>query len=131
MADLDELVGLISGGSRVIVIAEAEVDLRSQGKPNSLVLLRMVEGSAAAGGRGGGFGERRVAAVDFFKGSNGVWSRLRGPITDSSAAEFEVPYYVSRLPMTLPDGAESVGYGAVDPDLVRQMLGKAGIGSSS
>jgi hypothetical protein len=131
LADLDELGALISGGARVIVIAEREVDLRPGVTPNRLVLLKMAVGSHAAGGRGGGFGERRVTGVVIFHSNNGRWTRAFETDDETMAGKFEVPYYVSRIPMTLPDGTESMGYGVVDPDLVAQMHVTAGIPSSS
>jgi len=131
LAHLDEIVALISGGTRVIVIAEKDVDLRPDAPSNRLVLLKMAIGSHAAGGRGGGFGERRVTGVAFFRGEKGQWTMEFESEDETLAAKFEVPYYVSRLPMTLPDGTESMGYGVVDPELVVQLHGLAGLPSSS
>lgn len=131
MSGLDELNSHLSAGSRVIIISERDVDLRPQSSDNRLVLLKMAEGSLASGGRGGGFGERRVVKVMVFKSVGGQWSKLYETDDESKAAEFEIPYYVSRLPYTLADGAESVGYGVVEPDLVVQMMAKAGIPGGS
>jgi hypothetical protein len=127
LAGVDELAALVSGGARVIVIAEREVDLRSGAAANRLVLLKMALGSLAAGGRGGGFGERRVTGVAFFRSESGQWSKPFESGDETLAGRFEVPYYVSRLPMTLPDGTETVGYGVVDPELVVQMYRMAGL----
>ncbi|MBI3840705.1 MAG: hypothetical protein HY297_01915 [Thaumarchaeota archaeon] len=130
MDSLEELSSSLSGGSRVIVIAEADVDLKDAAADNRLFLLKIAEGSLASGGRGGGFGERRVVKVLLFARRAGVWSKLYETEEESKAAEFEVPYHVSRLPMTLADGTESMGYGVVEPDLVRQMSETAGISTS-
>jgi len=127
----EELASHLSGRSRVIVIAEKEVDLRPQSGDNRLFLLKIAEGSLAAGGRGGGFGERRVAEVLLFERRNGAWARLYQTNEEASLVTFEVPYYVSRLPLTLTDGTESMGYGVIEPDLVREFLRKAGISSSA
>lgn len=131
MEGVDELVSHLSGGSRVIVIAEKDVDLRPQSGDNRLFLLKIAEGSLASGGRGGGFGERRVAEVLCFERKNGAWSRLFRTDDEVNLATYEVPYYVSRLPLTLLDGTESMGYGVVEPDLVRELARKAGIPSSA
>ena len=40
---------------------------------------------------------------------------------ENEVAAYEVPYYVSRLPMTMADGTEAMGYGVVDPELVAEM----------
>lgn len=131
MEAADELVSHLSGGSRVIVIAEKDVDLRPQAGDNRLFLLKIAEGSLASGGRGGGFGERRVVEVLFFERKNSAWSRLFRTDDEASMVNFEVPYYVSRLPLTLIDGTESMGYGVVEAELVLEFVRKAGIPSSA
>jgi len=127
MDPLDELCSLLTGGSRVIVISERDVDLKSNSKGNSLFLLKIAEGSLAAGGRGGGFGERKVVSVFCFSSRGGGWKKLFETQEESAAAAFEVPYYVSRIPFTLPDGTEGMGYGVVEPELVRQMAARSGV----
>ena len=122
---------ILAGGSRVISIAEGYVDLRGQAPDNLMWLLVMADGSLASGGRGGGFGERRVSRVLLFRHKEGSWSRLVDVTDEQKAAEYEVPYHVSRLPMTLADGSESMGYGVVEPELVREMMSKAGLSSSA
>ncbi|TLY01697.1 MAG: hypothetical protein E6K95_06425 [Thaumarchaeota archaeon] len=118
MSPLEEISSLLSGGGRVIVIAENEVDLKSLRGKNTLFLLKVAEGSLAAGGRGGGFGERRVVAVLAFRYEEGVCEKIFETAEEGTVSKFEVPYYVTRMPMTMSDGAESVGYGVVDPELV-------------
>lgn len=115
----------------MIAISEHDVDLRPDAPDNALILLSLAEGSLAAGGRGGGFGERRVVKVGIFQLTSKSWSKTFETSKESEASEFEVPYYVSRLPYTLADGSESIGYGVVDPDLVRHMKTKASLHSSA
>jgi hypothetical protein len=130
MDALEELLSHLTGPSRAIVISEKDMDLRPQSGENRLFLLKIGEGSLAAGGRGGGFGERKVTAAFFFEKRVGAWSKAFESESEAGAAEFEVPYYVSRLPMTLADGSETMGYGVVDPELLTVMMKKAGIVSS-
>lgn len=130
MGALDELVAHLSGASRAIVISDGEVDLRSEGGDLALFVLKIGEGSLAAGGRGGGFGERKVTAVSRFARKGGSWSKTF-EAGEREAEGFEVPYHVSRLPMTLVDGTETMGYGVVDPELVREMSSRAGNPSSA
>jgi len=127
MEPLEELSSLVTGELRVVVIAERDVDLRPSAPPNRLFLLKIAEGSHAAGGRGGGFGERRVVGVSCFEGSGGTWAKAFETPRESDAARFEVPYYVSRIPFVLADGTETMGYGVIEPDLVRQMASTAGL----
>lgn len=124
MPDADDIASILSSGSRVIMIAEKGVDLRPTSPDNCVFLLKISEGSLAAGGRGGGFGERKVVRVLCYELKGGEWTKAFD-LGEPAANGFEVPYYVSRLPFTLRDGAESVGYGVVEPDLVRQMKGEA------
>lgn len=130
MALLDEVNQHLAGGSRAIVISDREFDLRPSSGDFRFFLLKIGEGSLAAGGRGGGFGERKVTAVLCYERKGGSWTKLF-EAGEGQAGSFEVPYYVSRLPMTMTDGSESMGYGVVDPDLVRDMLAKAGVASSA
>lgn len=130
MEVLDEVNSHLSGGARAIVVSDRALDLRPASGDVCFFLLKIGEGSLAAGGRGGGFGERRVTAVLCFERRGGSWSR-RFQAQEGQLADFEVPYYVSRLPMTMADGTESMGYGVVDPDLVREMKSKAGISPSA
>lgn len=127
MDPLDELVLHLSGTSRAIVIAEKDVDLRPSSPDNRLFVLKIGEGSLAAGGRGGGFGERKVTGVLCFEHVKGNWTKLLESGDESKASEFEVPYYVSRLPFMMPDGSEAMGYGVVELELVGEMAKKAGI----
>ncbi|MDE1858497.1 MAG: hypothetical protein KGI26_05485 [Thaumarchaeota archaeon] len=130
MDALEEITSHLSGGSRAIVISDGDFDLRPGSADLRFFLLKIGEGSLAAGGRGGGFGERKVTAVLFFRRQGGTWSK--GFEAEAAAADsFEVPYHVSRLPMTMADGAESMGYGVVDPDLVKEMMAKASIPTSA
>ena len=126
MDALEELNSLLTGRSRAILIARRDVDLRPQSGENRLFVLSIAEGSLAAGGRGGGFGERSVAAVSCYDLKSGSWSLVfRAP--PEAVGGYEVPYYVSRLPVTMADGSEAMGYGVVDPELVSELSKKSGI----
>ena len=112
------------------MVARRDVDLRPQSGDNMLFVLNIGEGSLAAGGRGGGFGERRVSGVCCFELKSNAWSLVfRAP--PERVGEYEVPYYVSRLPLTMADGTETMGYGVVDPELVSELSKKSGISSSA
>jgi len=127
---LEELVAYLTGPSRAVVIARKDVDLRHQSGENRLFVLSIGEGSHAAGGRGGGFGERKVTAVACFELKEQTWSVIFRADA-GNAAEFEVPYYVSRIPLTLADGSEAMGYGVIDPELVSDLSKRSGIASSA
>lgn len=120
MPGTEELAALLTGGARVIVVSERDLDLTQAPADNQAFLLKMAEGSLAAGGRGGGFGERRLVRVLRFRKSSGTWEKLFDSEEEGVVARFEVPYYVARVPMTMADGSEVVGYGVVDPQLVEE-----------
>jgi hypothetical protein len=117
---LEEALSHISGAARAIIIADRDFDLSPSSGDIRFFILKIGEGSLAAGGRGGGFGERKVTAVYCFAREGGQWSKLFEAEGDP-AGRFEVPYYVSRLPLTLPDGTDEVGYGVVDQALVHEL----------
>jgi hypothetical protein len=124
MGSAQEISDLLTGSARVIFISESQVDLHRPGD-NRLLLLKMVEGSLAAGGRGAGFGERKVERVVLFRCSGVSCDKLFDTVEPSLVGLFEVPYYVSRIPFTAADGSERVGYGATDPDLVEEYSRRA------
>ncbi len=128
MDALADLVAKLTGSARAIVISEKEVDLRPQSPDNRIFLLMIGEGSLAAGGRGGGFGERKVVGVSCFELRSGSWGILFRADEDKLEG-YDVPHYVSRLPITMADGTESMGYGVVEPELVAEMSRKSGIPS--
>ena len=128
MDALEELSSHLSGPARAIVISQKDLDLRPGSGDNKLFVLKIGEGSHAAGGRGGGFGERKVTAVFCYELKSGEWKRLfEAGKGDLSA--YDVPYYVSRVPITLADGTESMGYGVVEPELVAEMSKTSGMSS--
>jgi len=122
MSVLDEVSQLLSGQRRAIVISQRDLDLKNLGGENTFFVLRMVEGSSAAGGRGGGYGERSVDLVAAFRYVDGKVEKVYQTETSDDVSRFEIPYYVARLPLTLPDGTESMGYGVVEPELVVKFL---------
>jgi hypothetical protein len=124
---LDEIATSLSGGGRVIVVSERDVDLRKGSPPNRMVFLRMTEGSLAAGGRGGGFGERRVVRVTVYGNAEGSWAKLFETEDPLKVSGYEIPYHVSRLPFFMPDGTEEMGYGVVEPELVAAMSRASGL----
>jgi len=121
---LEELSELLSGSARAIVIAQRDVDLRSLAGENNLFVLKIAEGSLAAGGRGGGFGERRVVSVKLFRYKDGACEKLFETEDEARASQFEVPYHVARIPLTLRDGTEAMGYGVVEPELVGNYMAR-------
>ena len=130
MDALAELSGHLSGSARAIVISQTDLDLRPGAPNNRIFIMKIGEGSLAAGGRGGGFGERKVKAALCYELRAGVWSKLFEAKEDALAG-YDIPYYVSRIPITMSDGAETMGYGVVDRELVAELSSRSGIPSSA
>jgi hypothetical protein len=120
----EELLEALSGRHRAIVIAQRDVDLSSE-VDNRMFVMLVAEGSLSAGGRGGGFGEKRLIGVAGFEFSHGQLSKFFETEDESMLVEFEVPYSVLRIPFVLPNGTATVGYGVVDAGLVEEFCRKA------
>jgi hypothetical protein len=120
----EEINDALIGKYRAIVIAEKQVDLSKLDGENRLVLMKITEGSLAAGGRGGGFGERRIVRLSAFQLRGGQWLRTFETERREILDMVEVPYYVSRIPFVLSDSSESMGYGVIDPQLVDEIRTK-------
>src|SRR5882762_6350240 len=118
MTPLDELAKLISEKGRKILVAENPVDLRTLQGENSVFILQLPEGSSAAGGRAGGFGERRVEKIYAFHYQNGSCRKLFEVESPEKLERFELPYHAAGTPVILPDGSERVMSGVIDPEFV-------------
>jgi len=118
MTPLDELATLITEKGRKILVAENPVDLKSLQGKNSVYILQLPEGSHAAGGRAGGFGERRIEKLYAFHYENGSCKKLFETDTPEKLERFELPYHATGTPVVLPDGSERVVSGVIDPGFV-------------
>ncbi len=118
MTPLEELTKLVSEKGRKILVAERLVDLQNLREANSVYILQLPEGSSAAGGRTGGFGERRVEKLLAFHYENGACHKLYEIDSADELERFELPYHAAGTPVILPDGSERVMSGVIDPDFV-------------
>ena len=118
MTPLEELTSLVSEKGRKILVAEKPVDLRNLREPNSVYILQLPDGSHAAGGRAGGFGERRVEKLYAFHYENGACRKLYEVDSTDKLDRFELPYHAAGTPVILPDGSERVMSGVIDPEFV-------------
>ena len=118
MTPLEELTKLVSEKGRKIIVAERPVDLHNLREPNSVYILQLPDGSGAAGGRTGGFGERRVEKLHAFHYENGACHKLYEIDSADKLERFELPYHAAGTPVILPDGSERVMSGVIDPEFV-------------
>ena len=118
MTPLEELTSLLSERGRKLLVAENDVNLKSLQGDNSIFILQLPEGGSAAGGRAGGFGERRVEKLYAFHYSNGTLRKLFEVDSPEKLERFEVPYHAAGTPVVLPDGSERIVSGVIDPEYV-------------
>jgi len=118
MTPLEELTLLISEKGRKILVAEVPVDLQKLTGGNSVYILQLPEGSTAAGGRAGGFGERRLEKLYAFHYEDGACFKLFEVDSQEKLEKFDLPYHAAGTPVILPDGSERVMSGVIDPEFV-------------
>lgn len=118
MTPIEELATLLAEKGRRILVAENPVDLRSLHGTNFVYVLQLPEGSLAAGGRAGGFGERRIEKLYAFHYENGSCRKLFETDSPEKLERFELPFHAAGMPVVLPDGSERVMSGVIDPELV-------------
>ncbi len=118
MSPLEELTRLVSEKGRKILVAENPVDLKTLQGKNSVFILQLPEGSSAAGGRAGGFGERRLEKLYCFHYEDGACRKLYEVDSPEKLERFDLPYHAAGTPVILPDGSEKVMSGVIDPEFV-------------
>ena len=118
MTPLEELTLLISEKGRKILVAENPVDLQRLQGGNSVYILQLPEGSLSAGGRAGGFGERRLEKLYAFHYEDGTCFKLFEVDSPEKLEKFDLPYHAAGTPVILPDGSERVMSGVIDPEFV-------------
>lgn len=118
MSPLEELANLIGEKGRRVMVAQNPVDLKTLKGENSVYILQLPGDSHVAGGRAGGFGERRVEKLYAFHYQDGVCRKLFEVEAPKKLERFELPYHATGTPVILPDGSEKVISGVIDPEFV-------------
>lgn len=115
MSGLDEFLAVLGAGGRKVYVAENPIDLSDLTKPNDVYILQLPDGSTAAGGRGGGFGERRIVKVYHFEMGDGS-CRNSGVIEDDERLDaLDLPYHATAMPVIGTDKQEKLVSGVIDP----------------
>lgn len=124
---VDEFISLISSMGRRVLVTTDVVDLAKLDSPNEIYVLQMPVASTAAGGRGGGFGERRVVKVYHYTCGGGD-CRKAGESEDLEKLDaLDLPYHATAFPVMLPDGKEKLLSGVVDKELAASYGSALGI----
>ena len=120
MSDLEELVALLKEKAEInlaLLVSENDIHLNAKNQKNRIYVLEVDAGGHAAGGRGGGFGQRKFKKVYGFEYENGVCKKV---LETTENLEDLDSGYVVRLPITLPDGKEIMASCSVDSQLVQE-----------
>jgi hypothetical protein len=118
MPGADEFVALIESQGRRVLVADRLIDLQKLDQPNEIYVLQLPGGSTAAGGRGGGFGERRVIKAYHFRCGDGVCMKVAEFDDAENLEALDLPYHATAFPIVMPDGKEKLLSGVADKDLV-------------
>ena len=127
MAGADEFIALIESMGRRVFVTDELIDLGKLDQPNEIYVLQMVSASTAAGGRGGGMGDRRVVKVYHFSCGHGECKKV-GEVEDEGKIEsLDLPYHATAFPILLPDGREKLVSGVADKTLTASYRSALGV----
>jgi hypothetical protein len=118
MDGLAEFLELVTGKGRRVYVAEKPIDLRDLSTPNTVYVLQLPDGSTAAGGRGGGFGERRIVRLYHFEFAGGTCTKAGEVDSDEKLDSLDLPYHATAMPVLDTDGKERLVSGVIDPSFV-------------
>ncbi len=118
MDGLSELLELVTGKGRRVYVAERPIDLRDPATPNTVYVLQLPDGSTAAGGRGGGFGERRIVRLYHYQLGGGSCVKVAETEDDTKLDALDLPYHATAMPVLDTEGRERLVSGVIDPPFV-------------
>ena len=98
-------------------MADDLIDLRRLDGPNNIFVLQLPDGSTAAGGRGGGLGERRVIKAYYYRCGRGECLKVGEYEDEEMLQSLDLPYHAPAFPVILPDGKEKLVSGVADKEL--------------
>ena len=117
MNGLLELLELVNGKGRRVYVAEKLINLSDLDTSNNIYVLQLPDGSTAAGGRGGGFGERRIVKAYHFQCEGGSCEKIGEFEDDEKLDALDLPYHATAMPVLDSEGKEKLVSGVVDPPL--------------
>jgi len=114
---LDEFISLIKNQNKKILVSLYQINLQSLNDANIIFLFELQE-SNAAGGRSAGLGQRFPSSIYCFVYKGGSFIRIFESRNREVIEKFELPTFISRLPIVLPDGSKEMVYGVIDIEVV-------------
>ncbi|MEM2759306.1 MAG: hypothetical protein QXU32_01315 [Nitrososphaerales archaeon] len=118
MSELDELLAFIrkAENNLVLLVSDNEIDLNSDNK-SRIYALEVDTATRTAGGRSGGFGQRRFRKIYGFDCQDGTCKKILE--THENLDQLDTGYVV-RIPIRLIDGKEVMASCSIDSQLVRK-----------
>ena len=120
MLEMEELLALLREKAEtnlVLVVSDNEINLNSKEGKNRIYILEVDAGGHAAGGRGGGFSQRKFKKVYGFDYQDGICKKILE--TNENLDDLDSGYVV-RLPIILTDGKEIMASCSIDSQLVQE-----------
>jgi len=115
MDGLSEFLELVGSPGRRVYVAENAIDLSDLSKRNDIYVLQLPDGSTAAGGRGGGFGERRIVKLYNFQIVDGACRKVAVIEDDQKLDALDLPYHATAMPIIDTEKKERLVSGVIDP----------------
>lgn len=115
---LAEFLELLNSKGRRVYVAENLINLGDLSSTNDIYVLQLPDGSRAAGGRGGGFGERRIVKVYHFRYGGGSCVKVAEFDDYERLEALDLPYHATAMPVLDPHGNEKLVSGVVDKQFV-------------
>ena len=121
-----ELNEILQIPKRKLVVSLSDIALdKNQDNAENIVFILMVEESrGAAGGRGGGSGNRKIDKVIGFKTNNNNSNHLKIFETENAdmIEKFDIPYNAVAMDIILESGEAYVVQGITDKEMIKSYL---------
>ncbi len=119
MQELTEIVTRSAVSRTAMLVSSRPISIEPNKGSNKVYVLDLAQGTAA-GGRAGGFGERRISRIRRFLQRNAVWTKTTDIGSEAIPEGFEPPHHAAAMAMTLELGHEVMVVGVVDEELVSE-----------
>jgi hypothetical protein len=108
----------------VVSLSDIALDKNHDNAENIVFILMVEESRGAAGGRGGGSGNRKIDKVIGFKTNNNNSSHLKIFETENAdlIEKFDIPYNAVAMDIILESGEPYVVQGITDKEMINSYL---------
>jgi hypothetical protein len=121
LSALEQLAQLASEGTRRIFIAQHSINLQANAGENCIYVLELPANyRGTAGGRIGGFGERKIQKLYRFNFGKEREAEVYETEDPEKLERLELPYHAASVDLTMPDGTEKIVSGVIDAELVQR-----------